>query len=129
MTAPMCVVVGTRSATVVTTTACVAVLFAAATSVVADDAVTELVTLPTTFEAMLTAMTSVGLAPLAMPVALVHDTVVVPVQVQPEVAVPASVKPAGRVSVTVIGPAASDGPLLVIVTLKDDTEPATGEPM
>jgi hypothetical protein len=129
MTAPMCVVVGTKSAVAVTTMACVAVLLAEAMSVVAEPTVTELVTLPMTFEAMLTAMTRDLLAPLAMPVALVHDTVVVPVQVQPEVAVPASVKPAGSVSVTVMGPAASDGPLLVIVRSNDVTEPATGVPM
>ena len=54
-------------------------------------------------------------AALIMPARCTHDTTAVPVQDQPDGDAPVKVMPAGSVSLTVTGPTASDGPLLVTV--------------
>jgi hypothetical protein len=84
-------------------------LFAGVPSGVVDETVALFVTLPVTFEAIETTMSTVEVTPLASR-PRTHVSEVVPVHVQPAVGVDTNVKPVGKVSTTVAF-AASDGPL------------------
>jgi hypothetical protein len=113
---PVCDFVTARSALVPTVTGpSAAALLPGVGSGVVDDTTTLFVTVPVTFAATATMMSTVEVAPLEIG-PRTHETNVVPEQDHPTVGDDTNVRPTGSVSRTV-ALAASDGPLFLTDTL------------
>jgi hypothetical protein len=117
-TTPLCALVTATSACLMMVPVSVAELFARSGSPVGDETDAVLFAGPASApEATDTTSTRGTLVAIAIDAARVHVTLVVPPHDHPGLDVETNVIPAGSESVTVIGPAAVDGPLLVTVTV------------